>query len=88
MWRCGRKSRGEKLTRSRKRVFAVVRTGAWPRLVCSLLLRPNARGEPSLLREDGGVERDEFGALLDLLAALAAEADLGVRLANLQGEMD
>ncbi len=27
-----------------------------------------------------------FGALLDLLAALAAGVDLGVRLANLKGE--
>ncbi len=39
-----------------------MRTGARPRLVEGLLLRPNARGEPGLVRDNGGVERGEFRA--------------------------
>ncbi len=38
------------------------------------------------MRDNGGAERGEFGALLDLLAALVAGVDLGVRLADLQGD--
>ncbi len=38
------------------------------------------------MRDNGGVERGEFGALLDLLAALEAGVDLGVRLAGLTGD--
>ncbi len=37
------------------------------------------------MRDNGGVERGEFGALLDLLAAFVAGVDL-VRLADLQGD--
>ncbi len=39
-----------------------MKTGAWPRLVEGLLLRPDARGEMGLVRDNGGVERGEFGA--------------------------
>ncbi len=60
-------------------MLAAVRTGARPRLIEGLLLRPNAHGD------DGGVERGEFGAFLDLLIALAAGVDLGVKLAGFSG---
>ncbi|RXN12336.1 hypothetical protein ROHU_010161 [Labeo rohita] len=59
------------LSRSGKRV-SEVRTGVRPRLTEGLLLRPDVRKDPDLVRDNGGVERGEFGALLDLLAALAA----------------
>ncbi|RXN27918.1 hypothetical protein ROHU_005431 [Labeo rohita] len=71
------------MSRSGKRV-SEVRTGARPRLIEGLLLRPDVREEPDLVRDNGGVERDEFGALLDLFAALAAGVDLGVRLVDLK----
>ncbi len=59
-----------------------MRTGARPRLVEGLLLRPDARGEPGLAQDTGSDERSEFGALLDL----AAGENLGMRLADLQGD--
>ncbi|RXN37512.1 hypothetical protein ROHU_001991 [Labeo rohita] len=71
------------MSRSGKRV-SEVRTGARPRLVEGLLLRPFVHKEPDLVRDNGGVKRDEFGDLLDLFAALAAGVDLGVRLADLE----
>ncbi len=40
----------------------------------------------SLVQDTASDERGEFGALLDLLAALAAGVDLGMRLADLQGD--
>ncbi|RXN24932.1 hypothetical protein ROHU_021885 [Labeo rohita] len=59
---------------------------ARPRLVEGLLLlRPDVRGEPGLVRDDGGVEQGKFGALLDLFTALAAGVDLGAGLADSQG---
>ncbi len=63
-----------------------MRTGVRPRLVEGLLLRPDARREPGLVQDTGSDERGKFGALLDLLAALAAGVDLGMRLADLQGD--
>ncbi|KAL0194763.1 hypothetical protein M9458_008335, partial [Cirrhinus mrigala] len=54
-----------------------MRTGSRPRLVEGLLLQPDIREEPDLVRDNGGVERGEFGALLNLLATLAAGVDLG-----------
>ncbi len=38
-----------------------MRTGARPMLIEGLLLRPDARGEPALARDNGGVEQGEFG---------------------------
>ncbi|RXN11685.1 hypothetical protein ROHU_015327 [Labeo rohita] len=67
------------MSRSGKRV-SEVRTGARPRLVEGLLLWPNVREEPDLVRDNGGFEQGEFRALLDLLAGV----DLGVRLADLE----
>ncbi|RXN14702.1 hypothetical protein ROHU_028573 [Labeo rohita] len=74
------------MSRSGKQV-SEVRTGVRHRLVEGLLLRPNVCEDPDLVRDNGGVKQGEFGALLELLAALAAGVDLGVRLADLERDL-
>ncbi|RXN06806.1 hypothetical protein ROHU_023870 [Labeo rohita] len=59
---------------------------AQPRLVGGLLLRPDYREEPGLVRDNGGVEQGKFGALFEWIEFGAfAGVDLGAGLADFQG---